>query len=116
MRDRVRVFTDVESGKVKRLRNDRRATLSPCNFRGKPEGEAVPVEAKILGGSEGGIVDRELREKYGWQYRAFRLALWLVGKSAREAYLELRPLADGIRGCPTSSSPGEGDDQLREGS
>ena len=89
--NRLRIFTDVESGKAKRIRNDPLVTVSPCDFRGRPRGASVRAEARILSGAEGAAVDRELREKYGWQYRAFRLVLRLLGKSSRAAYLEMRP-------------------------
>lgn len=89
--DRVRVFTDIESGKARRIRNDPSVTLAPCDVRGRPDGDVVRAGARILGEAEGAAVDRELREKYGWQYRAFRLLLRLLGKASREAYLEMRP-------------------------
>src|SRR3712207_9288216 len=46
---RVYVFTDVESGKVKRIRNDPRATLAPSGFRGRPRGGEVRSEERRVG-------------------------------------------------------------------
>jgi len=61
--ERVYVFTDVESGKVRRIRNDPRAALAPSGFRGRPRGEGVRAEARILDPAEHETADRALREK-----------------------------------------------------
>ena len=92
--DHVCVFTDVESGKVKRIRNNPRVRLAPSNFRGRPRGEEVGAEARVLDGGERETADRVLREKYGWRYRLVQAVIALLGKSARRAFLELRPLTD----------------------
>jgi PPOX class probable F420-dependent enzyme len=92
--DRVHVFTDVESGKVKRIRNDPRVTLAPGDFWGRPRGESVRAEARIMDEIEGETADRALREKYGWKYKLAQAVIRLAGKSARRAFLELRPVAD----------------------
>ena len=92
---RVYVFTDVESGKVKRIRDDPRATLAPSGFRGRPRGEEVRVEARVLGRAEHEVADRALRGKYGWRYRLAQAVIDLLGKSARRAFLELRPVEGG---------------------
>jgi PPOX class probable F420-dependent enzyme len=63
------VFTDLESGKVKRIRNDPRATLSSSDFRGRPKGGSVRAEARILDRAGGEVADRALREKYGRRRR-----------------------------------------------
>src|SRR3712207_9165315 len=46
---RVYVFTDVESGKVKRIRKDPRAALAPSGFRGRPRGGEVRSEERRVG-------------------------------------------------------------------
>ena len=92
---RVYVFTDVESGKVKRIRDDPRATLAPSGFRGRPLGGEVRVEARVLGRAEHEVADRALRGKYGWRYRLAQAVIDLLGKSARRAFLELRPVEGG---------------------
>lgn len=93
--DRLYVFTDLESGKVKRIRNDPRATLSPSDFRGRAKGGSVRARAKLLDRASGEIADRALREKYGWRYRLAQRVIQLLGKSSRRAFLELRPAAEG---------------------
>ena len=92
---RVYVFTDVESGKVKRIRYDPRATLAPSGFRGRPRGEEVRVEARVLGRAEHEVADRALRGKYGWRYRLAQEVYDRLGQSARRAFLELRPVEGG---------------------
>src|SRR5829696_889917 len=94
--ERVYVFTDVESGKVRRIRNDPRAALAPSGFRGRPRGEGVRAEARILNPAEHETADRALREKYGWRYRLAQAVISLLGLSARRAFLELRPVAGGV--------------------
>ena len=88
--DRLYVFTDLESGKVKRIRNDPRVMLSPSDFRGRPKGGSLRAEARVLDRAGGEVADRALREKYGGRYRLAQAVLRLLGKSARWAFLELR--------------------------
>src|SRR5918998_2242640 len=90
--ERAYVFTDVESGKVKRIRNDPRATLAPSSFRGRLRGEEVRAEARVLDRTEQEVADGALRGKYGWRYRLAQAVIDLLGKSARWAFLELRSL------------------------
>jgi len=96
--DNLYVFTDLESGKVKRVRNDPGVKLSPCDFRGRPKGGGVRAEARVLdrGGSE--VADRALREKYGWRYGLAQTVIRLLGLSTRRAFLELRPAAEEFQG------------------
>jgi PPOX class probable F420-dependent enzyme len=91
--ERVYVFTDVLSGKVRRIRNGPRVMLAPSSFRGHPRGEEVRAEARILDPAEHETADRVLREKYGWRYRLAQAVIGLLGLSARRAFLELRPVA-----------------------
>jgi PPOX class probable F420-dependent enzyme len=95
--ERVYVFTDVESGKVRRIRNHPRVGLAPSGFRGRPRGAEVRAEARILDRAEYETADRALRDKYGWRYRLAQAVISLLGLSARRAFLELRPLAGGVR-------------------
>jgi PPOX class probable F420-dependent enzyme len=99
--ERAYVFTDVESGKVKRIRNDPQATLAPSSFRGRLRGEEVRAEARVLGRAEQEVADGALRGKYGWRYRLAQAVIDLLGKSARWAFLELRP----VEGEPSPRRP-----------
>ena len=35
------VFSEADSGKVKRIRHDPHVTVAPCSFRGTPRGQAI---------------------------------------------------------------------------
>lgn len=89
--DVLNVFTDTESGKVKRIRNYPRVTLASSDLRGHSHGGSIEAVAHIMDEREFDGADRALREKYGWQYRTFRRVLRLQGKLSRSAFLELRP-------------------------
>jgi PPOX class probable F420-dependent enzyme len=103
--DCVQVFTDVRSGKVRRIRNDPRVALAPSDFRGRPRGEEVRAEARIMAGAEHETADRALREKYGWRYRLAQSVISLLGLSGRRAFLELRPVAGVVRETGPSRPP-----------
>jgi uncharacterized protein len=61
------VITGANSGKVKRIRRNPLIKLTPCNYRGDPQGEWVNAEVKILDHSEMKRVNQLLLKKYGLQ-------------------------------------------------
>jgi uncharacterized protein len=61
------VYTLAKAWKLKRIRNNPRARIAPCDVRGKIKGEWVDAEARILDQSEAAKVHRLLDKKYGWQ-------------------------------------------------
>nr|WP_258396743.1 PPOX class F420-dependent oxidoreductase [Streptomyces sp. Amel2xB2] len=66
------VWTRDDSGKVKRVRNGARVTVTPCDVRGRTAEGAEPVEGTArLMTEEGGLrrVRRAMARKYGWQFR-----------------------------------------------
>lgn len=87
------VFTGLESGKVKRIRNNPRVALAPSDARGRAKSRSVEAEARILEPSEEAAADRALREKYTWQYRGFNFLLRLRRNPAEHVFLELRPVS-----------------------
>lgn len=86
------VFTGLESGKVKRIRNDPRVTLAPSDVRGRVKGASVEAGARIMRDEEEVAADRALREKYTWQYRGFNLLIGLRRNPGKHVFLELRPI------------------------
>ncbi len=86
------VFTGLESGKVKRIRNDPRVAFAPSDVRGRVKGASVEAEARIMRAEEEAAADRALREKYTWQYRGFNFLLGLKRNSGKHVFLELRPI------------------------
>ncbi|KXP00616.1 PPOX class F420-dependent oxidoreductase [Tsukamurella pseudospumae] len=67
---RIGVSTAPDAGKVKRLRNDARVELTPCDVRGRIEPGAPTVTGRatiVADGPEIAAVRRALRAKYGLQ-------------------------------------------------
>lgn len=58
------VYSTADSGKAKRIPNNPRVRLAPCNARGKPLGEWVEARAGIATGAEAEKGIRLLNTKY----------------------------------------------------
>ncbi|MBI1787362.1 MAG: PPOX class F420-dependent oxidoreductase [Acidobacteria bacterium] len=58
------VYTIGVSGKVKRIRNNPRVKVAPCNMRGEVRGEWVEARAEIVTGAEAEHGMRLLNKKY----------------------------------------------------
>ncbi|MEU6082767.1 PPOX class F420-dependent oxidoreductase [Streptomyces sp. NPDC047108] len=69
--ERLYVWTRSDSGKVKRIRNSGRVTVTPCDARGHvAEGAAVvDGEAELLDADGLRRVRQLLTRKYGWRFR-----------------------------------------------
>lgn len=63
------VFTEANSGKVKRIRHDPHVLVAPCTARGKPLGPAVDGNATLRG--ETTRAETLLAAKYGWMWTAY---------------------------------------------
>jgi uncharacterized protein len=63
------VYTLADAGKVKRIKNNPRVRVVPCNVRGKPKGIWVDADATIVHGAEAERGDNLLNRKYGWWKR-----------------------------------------------
>ena len=81
--DELGIITEESAGKVKRIRNNPRVTLTPCDVRGKVLSGASTVEAtaRLVTGEEAVRVDRAIRKKYHLAYYTISLtwvlpALW----------------------------------------
>jgi uncharacterized protein len=89
---RLYVYTNVKSGKVKRVRANGRARIAACDARGKLRQPEAWLEAKArLAGDE---ATRErgfaaLGAKYGWQLQLALFTSRLSGRYADRAILEL---------------------------
>ena len=59
------VYTLADSGKMKRLRNNRRVRIAVSDARGKLKGEWVDAEARLLDEAESTKGHRLITEKYG---------------------------------------------------
>ena len=58
------VYTEADSGKAKRIRNNPRVRIAPCNARGKLLGDWIEARAEFLTGTEAEHVMRLLNRKY----------------------------------------------------
>jgi PPOX class probable F420-dependent enzyme len=86
--DAFYAYSLANAGKVKRIRNNPRVRIVPCDVRGNPKGRWVDGAATVLYGSDAEPGQRMLREKYGWMKRLGDL----IGKIRKKQYavLEIR--------------------------
>jgi PPOX class probable F420-dependent enzyme len=80
------VTTPRKSGKVKRLRNDPRVTLVPCDRRGRVVDRASVLEAEAHIVSDADTVERLGRvflRKYRLEYRVFMVIERIVSRGDR---------------------------------
>lgn len=66
-------FTPSRSGKVRRLRRNPQVQVAPSDFQGEPSAAARNGTARVLPDSEFAAATTALTQKYGWQFRFFRL-------------------------------------------
>jgi len=62
---RFYVYTLADSGKVKRIRNNPKVRIAPCNMRGDVRGAWVGANARLCSGDEVEKGQSLLKEKYG---------------------------------------------------
>ena len=82
------VYSEAQAGKVKRIRNNPRVRLAPCDMRGGLKGEWVEATARILEGQEASHASELLDAKYGWQKRL--LGFLTRFRPRPRAYLAIR--------------------------
>ena len=59
------IYSLANAGKVKRIRNNPRVQVVPCNARGRPKGEWVEAKATILDDTQAERGNKLLTRKYG---------------------------------------------------
>lgn len=59
------IYSLANAGKVKRIRNNPRVRVIPCDIRGKPNGEWVEAHARILDAAGAERAHGLLDKKYG---------------------------------------------------
>ena len=90
------VFSEGDAGKVKRLRNDDRVRVAPCNVRGAIRGDWLEGRARIV--DDAPTIEsayRALRRKYGFQLALVDLMSKLSGKYDKRAMLEVELVESG---------------------
>ena len=60
------IYTTPDAGKLKRIRNNPRVRIAPCDLRGNLRGAWVDARARICEGPEAAHGQDLLRRKYGW--------------------------------------------------
>jgi PPOX class probable F420-dependent enzyme len=72
--DKLFVWTQDNTGKVKRIRNNGRVRLAVSDSRGTPKGEWVEAQARVLPDpAEATKQEDRIRSKYGLQFHFFNL-------------------------------------------
>jgi PPOX class probable F420-dependent enzyme len=66
--DKLYLFTNPKSGKVKRIRNNPRVRIAPCTMRGRVTGPEFEATARILASSEAEHGRSLMKKKY-WLMR-----------------------------------------------
>jgi hypothetical protein len=62
----IYIYTLANAWKVKRIRNNPRVRIAPCDMRGKLKGDWVEAQARIVEGNEAQLGHELLDKKYGW--------------------------------------------------
>lgn len=85
-------YSAADAGKVKRIRNNPRVRLAPCDMRGKLRGTWRDATATLL--DDPATCARAfgaLRARYGWQMRLVDVLARLSGRDTRRAVIALHP-------------------------
>ena len=88
--ERLVVYTNAKSGKVKRIRNGGRVRLAACGVRGALKGDWVEGRARML--DDPAERDRALDavvRKYGWRMRIALFSGRLTGRHADRSAIEI---------------------------
>jgi uncharacterized protein len=92
---RAYVFTGMQTGKAKRIRNNPRVRLTPSNFIGRHRAQSsIEAVARLMDKDGEDLADRAIDEKYGWQYRLYNFVLGLPRNPPEHVFLELRPVGE----------------------
>ncbi len=84
------VYSEADSGKVKRIRSNSRVRVAPCDMRGRVKGEWIEATARILTRPEARHADVLLNAKYPFQKRLLGFFANLRLRRAR-AYISITP-------------------------
>jgi PPOX class probable F420-dependent enzyme len=86
------VFSESKAGKVKRIRNNGKASIAPCDLRGNLKSEDWESgSAEIIGDSDKlNDIYAQFDSKYGWQMRLLNFIAKLNGRYHKRAVLVLK--------------------------
>ena len=83
------VYSLANAGKVKRIRNNSRVRVMPCDMLGKPKGEWVEARARLLDPAGSDRAHKLLDKKYGWKKRIGGLYSKLMKRERAAIAIEL---------------------------
>jgi len=84
------VFSEGTAGKIKRIRNNGRIRLAPCDVRGNVTGEWVEGHARIVDDpDEIDAMYPAFTRKYGWQMRIANFLSRLSGRFHKRAIIAI---------------------------
>lgn len=83
------IYSLANAGKVKRIRNNPRVRVTPCDIRGNPRGEWVEGRARILDAAGDEHAHRLLDKKYGWVKKLGSLYSKLMKRQRSSIAIEL---------------------------
>ncbi len=83
------IYSLANAGKVKRIRNNPRVRVMPCDMRGNPKGEWVEARARILDAAGAERAHRLLDKKYGWMKKIGGLYSKLMKRERAAIAIEL---------------------------
>jgi len=89
--EKIYIFTEAASFKVKRLRRDSRIELAACNWRGVVHGPAWKGSGRIV--TEPAVIAKayeRLDAKYGWQKWLVDVLSRIAGRYDGRAILEIK--------------------------
>lgn len=88
---RLYIYSLADAGKVKRIRNNPRVRVAPCDMRGGLKGEWVEARARILDGADAlrghGLLDK----KYGLLKKVGNIFSSLMKRQRVVIAIELEP-------------------------
>jgi uncharacterized protein len=88
--DCLYVRTFAGAGKVKRIRNNPRVRVAPCDQRGKLKGDWVEAEARVVDAAEDERINALLKRKYGLIKWVFELFTGLRNKNHESIVIRLK--------------------------
>lgn len=89
--ERLYVYTNRTSWKVKRIRNDSRVRLAPCTSTGRVTGAWVEGQATMIDDLSETVEGFDaIIAKYGWQMRAGLFFSRLSGRYGDRTIIEIR--------------------------
>ena len=71
--DKLYIYSNLDAGKMKRIRNNSSVEVGQCDVRGKSIGETVAAHAVELPEARGSYVHGLLDKKYGWKKRLMNI-------------------------------------------